>query len=34
MYQHHDWQGALLDVSANKVVCVGSTVIMPNMCKK
>lgn len=24
MYQHHDWQGALLDVSANKVVCVGS----------
>ena len=24
MYQHHDWQGALLDVSANKVVCVDS----------
>lgn len=24
MYQHHDWLGALLDVAANKVVCVGS----------
>ncbi len=24
MYQHRDWQGALLDFPANKVVCVGS----------
>ncbi|WJV55776.1 fumarylacetoacetate hydrolase family protein [Prodigiosinella aquatilis] len=24
MYQHRDWQGALLDVPVNKVVCVGS----------
>ncbi|MCW7550323.1 fumarylacetoacetate hydrolase family protein [Photorhabdus sp. APURE] len=24
MYQHRDWQGALLDLPVNKVVCVGS----------
>ncbi|ADZ42420.1 TPA: fumarylacetoacetate hydrolase family protein [Yersinia enterocolitica] len=24
MYQHRDWQGALLDFPVNKVVCVGS----------
>ncbi|MEN5015296.1 fumarylacetoacetate hydrolase family protein [Erwinia sp. Eh17-17] len=24
MYQHHNWQGALLDFPVNKVVCVGS----------
>ncbi|PHM45291.1 isomerase/hydrolase [Xenorhabdus mauleonii] len=24
MYQHRDWQGALLEFPANKVVCVGS----------
>lgn len=24
MYQHHNWQGALLDYPVNKVVCVGS----------
>ena len=24
MYQHHNWQGALLDYPASKVVCVGS----------
>ncbi|MBN1085656.1 fumarylacetoacetate hydrolase family protein [Erwinia aphidicola] len=24
MYQHHNWQGALLDFPASKVVCVGS----------
>lgn len=24
MYQHRDWQGAMLDFPANKVVCVGS----------
>lgn len=24
MYQHRDWQGALLDFLVNKVVCVGS----------
>ncbi|KEA52965.1 hypothetical protein DT73_09505 [Mangrovibacter sp. MFB070] len=24
MYQHHDWQGCLLDYPVNKVVCVGS----------
>lgn len=24
MYQHHDWQGALLDYPVGKVVCVGS----------
>ncbi|MEI9751514.1 fumarylacetoacetate hydrolase family protein [Moellerella wisconsensis] len=24
MYQHRDWQGALLEFSVNKVVCVGS----------
>lgn len=24
MYQHHNWQGALLDYPAGKVVCVGS----------
>lgn len=24
MYQHHDWQGALLDYPVSKVVCVGS----------
>lgn len=24
MYQHHNWQGALLDYPVSKVVCVGS----------
>lgn len=24
MYQHHDWQGALVDYPVSKVVCVGS----------
>ena len=24
MYQHHNWQGALIDFPVNKVVCVGS----------
>ena len=24
MYQHHNWQGALLDFPVSKVVCVGS----------
>lgn len=24
MYRHRDWQGALLDLPVNKVVCVGS----------
>lgn len=24
MYQHHDWQGSLIDYPVNKVVCVGS----------
>ncbi len=24
MYQHHNWQGSLLDYPVNKVVCVGS----------
>lgn len=24
MYQHHNWEGALLDFPVNKVVCVGS----------
>ncbi|EOC0466436.1 isomerase/hydrolase, partial [Cronobacter sakazakii] len=24
MYQHHHWQGALLDYPVSKVVCVGS----------
>lgn len=24
MYQHHNWQGALLDCPVSKVVCVGS----------
>jgi len=24
MYQHHNWQGALLDFPVNKVICVGS----------
>lgn len=24
MYQHHNWQGMLLDLPVNKVVCVGS----------
>lgn len=24
MYQHHNWQGALLDYPVNKVICVGS----------
>ena len=23
MYQHHNWQGALLDYPVSKVVCVG-----------
>ncbi len=24
MYQHRDWQGALLDLPVSKVVCVGN----------
>lgn len=24
MYQHRDWEGALLDFPVNKVICVGS----------
>ena len=24
MYQHHHWQGALLEMPVSKVVCVGS----------
>lgn len=27
MYQHHNWQGALLDYPVSKVVCVGSNYI-------
>ena len=27
MYQHHNWQGALLDYPVSKVVCVGSNYV-------
>ncbi|STJ18162.1 putative hydrolase [Escherichia coli] len=32
MYQHHNWQGALLDYPVSKVVCVAVT--MPNILKR